>query len=141
MQKRVKEFIEDHIEEIDLHRWQEVFEAWYNETDPTEGVWTDEVQCSQLLSALYTIDIDKQKLFDARCEVIATHSEDIVNTLMHNNYNRIDEWFIYWSDLIMRLNSVLSLSQEDIFAEVFNELDLAGVTPDCNKQRFVIAGL
>lgn len=141
MQQRVKEFIEDYIEEIDLHRWEEVFEAWYQETDPNEDIWTDEIQCSELLSALYTIDIDKQKLFEARCEVIAIHTEDIVNTLLHNNYNRVDLWFIYWSDLITRLNSILSLSQEDIFTEVFNELDLAGVTPDYNKQRFVVEGL
>ena len=140
MQPRVKEFIEAHIEEIDLHRWQEVFEAWYQETDPEQYFWADDSECSQLLFALYTIGIDKQKLFEARCEVIAIHIEDVLKNMIDTNYSR-DPWFIYWGDLITRLKSVLNLSHEDIFAEVFNEVDLPGVTPDYNKQRFVVDGL
>lgn len=87
------------------------------------------------------LNVDTQKLRDARAAVIEKYTEAIVNHIQHSNYNRVDSWNIYWSDVLMELNSLLGFSQEDIFAFIFNELDMAGVTPDYSKQRFVIEGL
>lgn len=140
MTQRVKEFIEDYIAEIELGRWEEVFDGWYQETDVDE-FWEDDEQFNELLKTLDVLNVDAQKLRDARAAIIEKYTEDIVNTIQHNNYNRIDSWSIYWKDVIMELNSVLGFSQEDIFALIFNEMDMAGVTPDYNKQRFVIEGL
>jgi hypothetical protein len=140
MTQRVKEFIEDYIAEIELSRWEEVFDGWYQETDVDE-FWEDDEQFNELLKILDVLNVDTQKLRDARAAIIEKYTEDIVNTIQHNNYNRIDSWSIYWSDVLMKLNSLLGFSQEDIFALIFNEMDMAGVTPDYNKQRFVIEGL
>lgn len=140
MTQRVKEFIEDYIAEIELGRWEEVFDGWYQETDVDE-FWEDDEQFNEFLTALDVLSVDAQKLKDARAAIIEKYTEDIVNTIQHNNYNRIDSWSIYWSDVLMKLESLLGFSQEDIFALIFNEMDLAGVTPDYNKQRFVIEGL
>ena len=140
MTQRVKEFIEDYIDEIELGRWEEVFDGWYQETDVDE-FWEDDEQFNEFLTILNVLNVDAQKLRDARAAIIEKYTEDIVNTIQHNNYNRIDSWNIYWSDVIMKLESLLGFSQEDIFALIFNEMDMAGVTPDYNKQRFVIEGL
>ena len=140
MTQRVKEFIEDYIAEIELGRWEEVFDGWYQETDVDE-FWEDDEQFKEFLDALNVLNVDTQKLRDARAAIIEKYTEDIVNTIQHNNYNRIDSWNIYWSDVVMKLESLLGFSQEDIFALIFNEMDMAGVTPDYNKQRFVIEGL
>lgn len=140
MTQRVKEFIEDYIAEIELGRWEEVFDGWYQETDVDE-FWEDDEQFNELLKILDVLNVDTQKLRDARAAVIEKYTEDIVNTIQHNNYNRIDSWNIYWSDVLMKLESLLGFSQEDIFSLIFNEMDMAGVTPDYNKQRFVIEGL
>ena len=140
MTQRVKEFIEDYISEIELGRWEEVFDGWYQETDVDE-FWEDDEQFKEFLDALNVLNVDTQKLRDARSAIIEKYTEDIVNTIQHNNYNRIDSWNIYWSDVVMKLESLLGFSQEDIFALIFNEMDMAGVTPDYNKQRFVIEGL
>ena len=140
MTQRVKEFIEDYIAEIELGRWEEVFDGWYQETDVDE-FWEDDEQFNEFLNILDVLNVDAQKLKDARAAIIEKYAEDIVNTIQHNNYNRIDSWSIYWSDVIMKLESLLGFSQEDIFALIFNEMDMAGVTPDYNKQRFVIEGL
>ena len=140
MTQRVKEFIEDYITEIELGRWEEVFDGWYQETDVDE-FWEDDEQFNELLKILDVLNVDAQKFRDVRAEIIEKYTEDIVNTIQHNNYNRVDSWSIYWSDVIMKLESLLGFSQEDIFALIFNEIDMAGVTPDYNKQRFVIEGL
>ena len=140
MTQRVKEFIEDYIAEIELGRWEEVFDGWYQETDVDE-FWEDDEQFNEFLEVLTVLNVDTQKLTDARVAIIEKYTEDIVNTIQHNNYNRIDSWNIYWNDIIMKLESLLGFSQEDIFALIFNEIDLAGVTPDYKKQRFVIEGL
>lgn len=141
MNQRVKEFIEDYIEEIDLHRWEEVFDAWYQETDVDE-FWEDDKDFKELHEILLNVlDADKQTLRDARANIISKYTEDIVNTIQHNFYNRVDSWNIYWGDVLMKLESLLGFSQEDIFVEIFNEVDLAGVTPDFNKQVFVVDGL
>lgn len=140
MTQRVKEFIEDYISEIELGRWEEVFDGWYQETDVDE-FWEDDEQFNEFLKILDVLNVDAQKLRDARAAIIEKYTEDIVNTIQHNNYNRIDSWNIYWSDVIMKLESLLGFSQEDIFALIFNEMDMSGVTPDYNKQRFVIEGL
>ena len=140
MTQRVKEFIEDYITEIELGRWEEVFDGWYQEAD-VDSFWEDDEQFNELLKILDVVTVDTQKLRDARAAVIEKYTEDIVNTIQHNNYNRIDSWNIYWSDVLMKLESLLGFSQEDIFSLIFNEMDMAGVTPDYNKQRFVIEGL
>ena len=140
MTQRVKEFVEDYISEIELGRWEEVFDGWYQETDVDE-FWEDDEQFNELLKILDVLNVDAQKLRDARAAIIEKYTEDIVNTIQHNNYNRIDSWNIYWSDVIMKLESLLGFSQDDIFALIFNEIDMVGVTPDYNKQRFVIEGL
>lgn len=140
MTQRVKEFVEDYISEIELGRWEEVFDGWYQETDVDE-FWEDDEQFNELLKILDVLNVDTQKLRDARAAIIEKYTEDIVNTIQHNNYNRIDSWNIYWSDVIMKLESLLGFSQDDIFALIFNEIDMAGVTPDYNKKRFVIEGL
>lgn len=136
MTQRVKEFIEDYIAEIELGRWEEVFDGWYQET-----VWEDNEQFNELLEIMNVLNVDAQKLRDARATVIEKYTEEIVNYIQHNNYNRVDSWSIYWSDVLMKLESLLGFSQEDIFALIFNEMDMAGVTPDYNNQRFVIEGL
>jgi hypothetical protein len=140
MTQRVKEFVEDYIGEIELGRWEEVFDGWYQETDVDE-FWEDDEQFNEFLRVLDVLNVDTQSLRDARAAIIEKYTEDIVNTIQHNNYNRIDSWSIYWGDVLMKLESLLGFSQEDIFALIFNEMDIAGVTPDYNKQRFVIEGL
>ena len=115
MTQRVKEFIEDYIDEIELGRWEEVFDGWYQETDVDE-FWEDDEQFNEFLNILDVLNVDAQKLKDARAAIIEKYTEDIVNTIQHNNYNRIDSWSIYWSDVIMKLESLLGFSQEDIFA-------------------------
>ena len=140
MTQRVKEFIEDYIAEIEQGRWKEVFDGWYQETDADE-FWEDDDQFDELLKILAVLNVDAQKLRDARAAIIEKYTEDMLNTIQHNNYNRIDSWSIYWSDVIMKLKSLLGFSQDDIFALIFNEMDMAGVTPDYNNQRFVIEGL
>ena len=140
MQQRVKQFIEDHIAEIDLHRWEEVFDEWYQETT-TDDFWSDDRDFLELHEVLvYVLDIDKQTLKDARATVINKYTEDIVTTYQHNNYNRIGPWNISWNGPFGKLKSLLGFSREDIFL-IFNELDMSGVTPDYNKQRFVIDGI
>ena len=46
MTQRVKEFIEDYIDEIELGRWEEVFDGWYSST--FEYSWEDDDQISEL---------------------------------------------------------------------------------------------
>ena len=140
MTQRVKEFIEDYIAEIELSRLEDVFDGWYQETDVDE-FWEDDEQFNELLKILDVLNVDAQKLKDARSAIIEKYTENIVNDIQHNNYNRVDSLSIYWSDVLMKLESLLGFSQEDIFALIFNEMDMAGVTPDYNKQRFVIEGL
>lgn len=140
MTQRVKEFIEDYISEIELGRWEEVFDGWYQETD-VDDFWEDNHQFNELLEIMDVLNVDAQKLRDARAAVIEKYTEDIVNHIQHNHYNRLDSWSIYWGDVLMELDSLLGFSQEDIFALIFNEMDMAGVTPDYNNQRFVIEGL
>lgn len=141
MQHRVKDFIEAYIEEIDLHRWEEVFEGWYQETN-ADDFWEDDKDFQELLEILvYVLDVDKQTLRNARAEIIEKYTEHIVNDLQHKNYNRVDSWNIYWSDVLMKLKSLLGFSQTDIFDLIFNEMDIAGVTPDYSRQLFVVDGL
>lgn len=140
MTQRVKEFIEDYIDEIELGRWEEFFEGWYQETYG-DNFWEDDEQFNELLKIIDVLDVEKQVLAEYRASVIEKHTEDIVNTLQHNNFNRIGSWNIYWRDVIMKLNSLLGFSSEDIFALIFNEMDITGVTPDYSKQRFVVQGL
>ena len=140
MTQRVKEFIEDYIDKIELGRWEEVFDGWYQETDVAK-FWEDYEQFNEFLKVLDVLNVDAQKLIDARAAVIEKYTAHIVNSIQHNNYNRVGSWSLYWSDVITVLKSVLGFSQEDIFALIFNDMDLAGVTPDYNKQRFVIEGL
>ena len=140
MTQRVKEFVEDYIDEIELGRWEEVFDGWYQETGADE-FWEDDEQFNELLKILNVLNVNTQKLRDARATIIEKYTEDIVNNIQHNNYNRVDSWNIYWSNVLMKLNSLLGFSQEDIFALIFNEMDMDGVTPDYNNQRFVIEGL
>lgn len=140
MTQRVKEFIEDYITEIELGQWEDVFDGWYQETD-VDDFWEDIIQFNELLTIIDVLNVNKQKLRDARAAIIEKYTEDIVNNIQHNNYNRVDSWSIYWSDVILELNSLLGFTQSDIFALIFNDMDMAGVTPDYNNQRFVIEGL
>lgn len=140
MTQRVKEFIEDYIAEIERGQWKEVFDGWYQETD-IDHFWEDKQQFNELLKIMDILNVDAQKLRDARAAVIEKYTEDIVNNIQHNHYNRVDSWSIYWIDVLAELHSLLGFSQEDIFALIFNEMDMAGVTPDYDKQRFVIEGL
>ena len=140
MTQRVKEFIEDYIVEIEQGRWEEVFDGWYQETD-VDYFWEDRPEFNHLLTAIDILNVDEQKLRDARAAVIEKYTEDIVNSIQHNHYNRVDSWSIYWCDIIVELHSLLGFSEGEIFALIFNEMDMAGVTPDYKNQRFVIEGL
>ena len=140
MRQRVKAFIEGNIEEIELKRWNEVFEAWYDTTGLAE-FWEDDEDFDELLVVLDILNTDKQTITDARAYIIEKHTEDIINDLQHKHYNRSDSWSINWTSVLMNLKSLLGFSRNDIFALIFNEMDMAGVTPDYNNQQFVIEGL
>ena len=51
MTQRVKEFIEDYIAEIELGRWEEVFDGWYDETTDTLS-WEDVDEITELFQVL-----------------------------------------------------------------------------------------
>ena len=140
MTQRVKEFIEDYIEDIEKNNWELVFDGWYQETT-ADNFWEDGEQFNELMSALNVLDIDKETLTSVRAKIIEKYTEDAVNTIQHNNYNRIGSYSIYWSTVIGKLESLLGFSQTDIYDLIFNEMDMAGVTPDKSNKRFVIEGL
>ena len=132
MTQRVKEFIEDYIDEIELGRWEEVFDGWYQETN-VDDFWEDNEQFNEFLKIIDLLNVDTLKLRDTRAAIIEKYTEDIVNNIQHNNYNRVDSWSIYWSDVLMQLNSLLGFSQKDIVNLIFNEIDMAGVTPESHS--------
>ena len=140
MTQRVKEFIEDYIDDIEKNNWELVFDSWYQETT-SNYFWEDGEQFKELLSVLTVLDIDTEALTSVRAKIIEKYTEDVVNTIQHNNYNRIGSYNIYWRDVIQKLESLLGFSKQDIFDLIFNEMDIAGVTPDHNKERFVVEGL
>lgn len=139
MTQRVKEFIEDYIDEIELGRWEEVFDGWYQETLDRFS-WEDQNEIYELFEALEILDVTTEATEASRKAVIAKYTESIVNELQHNNYNRIDSWHIMWERILYDLNSTLGFTHSEL-CDIFNELDMAGVTPDKNNKRFVIASL
>ena len=139
MTQRVKEFIEDYIAEIELGRWEEVFDSWYDETIDVFS-WEDTDAIHELFQILETIGVTTETTELHRRAVIEKHAEAIVNELQHNNYNRIDEWYIKWDRVIYDINSTLGFTHAEL-CDILNDLDMAGVTPDKNNKRFVIEGL
>lgn len=139
MTQRVKEFIEDYIAEIELGRWEEVFDAWYDETTDTLS-WEDVDEIKELFQVLSILNITEKTTEAARKFVIEKYAESIVNDRQHKYYNRIDKWYIKWDSILVDLNSTLGFTYDEV-CDILNDLDMAGVTPDKKHKRFVIEGL
>ena len=139
MTRRVKEFIEDNIETIEISRWEELFETWYDETLDEFG-WEDADEISELFKVLETLNVSRVTSLADRKAVIEKHVVAIVNDIQHNNYNRVDTWYIKWDRVTYDLNSALGFTHAEL-CDILNDVDMAGVTPDKAHNRFVIEGL
>lgn len=138
MTKRVKTFVEEFIEEIELQQWEELFHVWYLETDVDE-FWEDDKDFLELLQVLKVLNAPEDALRDARKNILEEYTRAIVRSMVVNHRDDVDSWNIYWSDVLMELDSLLGFTQEDIFSEIFNELEIAGVTPDYSNERFYVS--
>lgn len=138
MNQRVKEFIEDYIEEIELGRWDEVFDNWYSST--FEYSWEDDDLISELFSTLSIINVTKDSTVDARTNVISHYLQEIIEKIQDANYNRVDNWILKWDAILPKLNSTLGFSDKELY-DILNNIDMAGVTPYYINKEFVVQGL
>ena len=138
MTQRVKEFIEDYIDEIELGRWEEVFDGWYSST--FEYSWEDNNQISELFSALSIINVTKDSTVDARTNVISHYLQEIIEKIQDANYNRVDNWILKWDAILPKLNSTLGFSDKELY-DILNNIDMSGVTPYYINKEFVVQGL
>lgn len=138
MTQRVKEFIEDYIDEIELGRWEEVFDGWYSST--FEYSWEDDDQISELFSTLSIINVTKDSTVDARTDVISHYLQEIIEKIQDANYNRVDNWILKWDAILPKLNSTLGFSDKELY-DILNNIDMAGVTPYYINKEFVVQGL
>lgn len=139
MTQRVKEFIEDHIAEIELSRWKEVFDNWYSSTYE-EYFWNDDEQISELFLALSTIDVTKDSTIDARTDVISYYLQEMIEKFQDANYNRTDNWILKWDAILPKLNSALGFSTKELY-DILNDIDMPGITPYYVNKEFVVQGL
>ena len=139
MTQRVKEFIEDYIAEIELGRWEEVFDGWYSSTYE-EYFWNDDEQISELFLALSTIDVTKDSTTDARTDVISYYLQEIIEKFQDANYNRVDNWILKWDAILPKLNSALGFSNRELY-DILNNIDMSGITPYYINKEFVVQGL
>lgn len=139
MTQRVKEFIEEYIAEIELGRWEEVFDGWYDETTDTLS-WEDDDEINELFQVLRVLNVTEKTTEADRKSVIEKYAESIVNDRQHKYYNRIDRWDIKWDSILVDLNSTLGFTYDEL-CDILNDLDMSGVTPDKSNKRFVIEGL
>ena len=138
MTQRVKEFIEDYIDAIELGRWEEVFDGWYSST--FEYSWEDDDQISELFSTLSIINVTKDSTVDARTDVISHYLQEIIEKIQDANYNRVDNWILKWDAILPKLNSKLGFSDKELY-DILNDIDMAGVTPYYINKEFVVQGL
>ena len=138
MTQRVKEFIEDYIDEIELGRWEEVFDGWYSST--FEYSWEDDDQISELFSTLSIINVTKDSTVDARTNVISHYLQEIIEKIQNANYNRVDNWILKWDAILPKLNSTLGFSDKELY-DILNNIDMSGVTPYYINKEFVVQGL
>ena len=138
MTQRVKKFIEDYIDEIELGRWEEVFDAWYSST--FEYSWEDDDQISELFSTLSIINVTKDSTVDARTNVISQYLQEIMEKIQDANYNRVDNWILKWNAILPKLNSTLGFSDKELY-DILNNIDMSGVTPYYINKEFVVQGL
>ena len=138
MTQRVKEFIEDYIDEIELGRWEEVFDGWYSST--FEYSWEDDNQISELFSTLSIINVTKDSTVDARTNVISHYLQEIIEKIQDANYNRVDNWILKWDAILPKLNSTLGFSDKELY-DILNNIDMSGVTPYYINKEFVVQGL
>ena len=138
MTQRVKEFIEAYIDEIELGRWEEVFDNWYFST--FEYSWEDDYQISELFSALSIINVTKDSTVDARTDVISHYLQEIIEKIQDANYNRVDNWILKWDAILPKLNSTLGFSDKELY-DILNNIDMEGVTPYYINKEFVVQGL
>ena len=138
MTQRVKEFIEDYIDEIELGRWEEVFDGWYSST--FEYSWEDDYQISELFSTLSIINVTKDSTVDARTNVISHYLQEIIEKIQDANYNRVDNWILKWDAILPKLNSTLGFSDKELY-DILNNIDMSGVTPYYINKEFVVQGL
>ena len=139
MTQRVKEFIEEYIAEIELGRWEEVFDGWYDETTDTLS-WEDDDEINELFQVFRVLNVTEKTTEADRKSVIEKYAESIVNDRQHKYYNRIDRWDIKWDSILVDLNSTLGFTYDEL-CDILNDLDMSGVTPDKSNKRFVIEGL
>lgn len=138
MTQRVKEFIEDYIDEIELGRWEEVFDGWYSSTFEYSG--EDDDQISELFSTLSIINVTKASTVDARTDVISHYLQEIIEKIQDANYNRVDNWILKWDAILPKLNSTLGFSDKELY-DILNNIDMSGVTPYYINKEFVVQGL
>ena len=122
MTQRVKEFIEDYIDEIELGRWEEVFDGWYSST--FEYFWEDDDQISELFSTLSIINVTKDSTVDARTNVISHYLQEIIEKIQDANYNRVDKWILKWDAILPKLNSALGFSDKELY-DILNNIDMS----------------
>lgn len=139
MTKRVKQFIEENIETIELARWEELFDTWYDETLEVLN-WEDVDEISELFKVLETLNVTKETTSADRKAVIEKHVEEIVNDIQHNNYNRTYAWHVKWDRILYELNSHLGFTHSELF-DILSEIDIDGATPVKEDACFVIEGL
>ena len=138
MTQRVKKFIEDYITEIELGRWEEVFDGWYSST--FEYSWEDDDQISELFSTLSIINVTKDSTVDARTNVISHYLQEIIEKIQDANYNTVDNWILKWDAILPKLNSTLGFSDKELY-DILNNIDMSGVTPYYINKEFVVQGL
>ena len=139
MTPRVKEFIEDHIEDIEKNNWTIVFDSWYRETS-SDDFWDDVKQISELFSVLSTISVTKDSTTDARTDVISSYLHEIIENIQDANYNRVNNWILKWDAILPKLNSALGFSDKELY-DILNDIDMSGVTPYYINKEFVVQGL
>ena len=139
LSNHVKEFIEECIDLIESEDWVELFDYWY-QTFPENMWWEDADYTEELMRVLDSIGVSQQETFEARKQLIEKYVESIVNDVQHKHYNRIDTWFIRWGEVSAALQSSLGFTTPELY-DIFNDIEMAGITPEKGKQRYAVEGL
>ena len=136
----VRVFIKDQLTNIDEHDWNTVFKEWYNNVSIDEQGKVEAEQFQELITALRQCGIEDTLHLASRKTVLWNALDNIINDWLSNNYNRVDDWKIYWESIINELYSYLGLTKEEIFDMLAN-YDEYGIEADPKHKCFNIEGM
>lgn len=134
----VKTFLENNIELIDSHQWEQFFYKWYAFAGDNIYPWDQNEIEKELFNVLLKVDIPMSFTEQARKNVIKTCLEGAIQDILYDHADNSTPYYIRWNLLLGNLNSFLGFEMDDLYKILIEISTDKGLTYNTEYRKYIV---